>query len=162
MNRKKLTVYDYLHTKGNKQLSVLFVHNVEEAKAAEEAGIDMICTSHDSPDYGILTPFTDLKRIREAAPSCFMQSGGPRLPSSESEAIKLAHEYMAIGADCIYAGNYSYKFIKAMREENIPINGHVGLVIEPKWQTLYFSMVKLLKKLLVFLDTLWSFRMLES
>jgi 3-methyl-2-oxobutanoate hydroxymethyltransferase len=128
MNRKKLTVYDYLHTKGNKQLSVLFVHNVEEAKAAEEAGIDMICTSHDSPDYGILTPFTDLKRIREAAPSCFMQSGGPRLPSSESEAIKLAHEYMAIGADCIYAGNYSYKFIKAMREENIPINGHVGLV----------------------------------
>ena len=47
MSRKKLTVYDYLKSKGKRQLSVLFVHNVEEARAAEEAGIDMICTSHD-------------------------------------------------------------------------------------------------------------------
>ena len=36
MQRKKLTVYDYLKCKGKRQLSVLFVHNVEEAKAAEE------------------------------------------------------------------------------------------------------------------------------
>ena len=51
MKRKKLTVYDYLKCKGKRQLSVLFVHNVEEARAAEEAGIDMICTSHDAPQY---------------------------------------------------------------------------------------------------------------
>ena len=57
MKRKKLTVYDYLRTKGKRQLSVLFVHNVEEAKAAEEAGIDMICTSHDAPQYGVFATF---------------------------------------------------------------------------------------------------------
>ena len=40
MKRKKLTVYDYLKCKGKRQLSVLFVHSAEEARAAEEAGID--------------------------------------------------------------------------------------------------------------------------
>ena len=38
-----------LKSKGKRQLRVLFVHNVEEARAAEEANIDMICTAHDAP-----------------------------------------------------------------------------------------------------------------
>ena len=71
MNKKKLTVYDYLRCKGKRQLSVLAVFNVQEAEAAEEAGIDMICSSHDAPQYGVYTSFAELKRIREAAPSCF-------------------------------------------------------------------------------------------
>ena len=75
MSRKKLTVYDYLQCKGKRQLSVMFVHNADEAAAAEEAGIDMICTSHDAPQFGIFNSFDELKRIREAAPTCFMQSG---------------------------------------------------------------------------------------
>ena len=35
MSRKKLTVYDYLQCKGKRQLSVMFVHNADEAAAAE-------------------------------------------------------------------------------------------------------------------------------
>ena len=129
MTRKKLTVYDYLQSKGKRQLSALFVHNVEEAEAAEESGVDMICTANDIPQHGINTTFNELRRIREAAPSCFMQSGGgTEIPSSESEAIKLANKYISIGADCIYGGQYSCKWIKAMRAENIPINSHVGLI----------------------------------
>ena len=42
--------------------------------------------------------------------------------------MKLSHRYMEIGADVIYGGNWSYKWIRALREENIPINSHVGLV----------------------------------
>ena len=34
MSRKKLTVYDYLQCKGKRQLSVMFVHNADEAAAA--------------------------------------------------------------------------------------------------------------------------------
>ena len=64
MSRKKLTVHDYLKCKGKRQLSVIFVHNADEAAAAEEAGIDMICTSHDAPQYGIYNSFDELKRIR--------------------------------------------------------------------------------------------------
>ena len=128
MGRKKLTVYDYLKSKGNRQLSVMFVHNAEEAAAAEEANIDMICTSHDVPEFGIFNTFDELKRIRAAAPSCFMQSGGPLSGASEYEALKLSHKYMNIGADCMYGGNWSYKWIRALRDENIPINSHVGLI----------------------------------
>ena len=128
MNKKKLTVYDYLKSKGKRQLSVLAVFNVEEAKAAEEAGIDIICSSHDAPQYGIYTTFDELKRIREAAPNCFMQSGGPDVPASKYEALKLSHKYLSMGADCVYGGTWSYKWIRTLRAEGIPINGHVGLV----------------------------------
>ena len=128
MTRKKLTVYDYLRCKGKRQLSVLFVHSADEAMAAQEAGIDMICTSHDAPQYGIYNSFDELKRIREAAPSCFMQSGGAVNVASEYEAMKLAHKYLEVGADVVYGGTWSYKWIRALRDENIPINSHVGLV----------------------------------
>ena len=142
MKRKKLTVYDYLKCKGKRQLSVLFVHNVEEARAAEEAGIDMICTSHDAPQFGVYTTFEDLKRIREAAPSCFMQSGGAVAVASEYEAMKLSHKYMNIGADVIYGGNWSNKWEKALRAENIPINSHVGLIPgKATWIGGYLSLI---------------------
>jgi len=126
--RKKLTVYDYLKSKGKRQLSNLFVHSVEEAAAAEEAGIDYIVAAHDLPQFGINASLNDVKKIREVAPSCFMQSAGPIPPASEYEAIKFAHNYLSFGVDCIYVGNHSLKWIKAMRDENIPTIGHVGLI----------------------------------
>ena len=52
MSRKKLTVHDYLECKGKRQLSVIFVHNADEAAAAEEAGIDMICTRSEERRVG--------------------------------------------------------------------------------------------------------------
>ena len=128
MLKKKLTVKDYISNKGIKQISVIAVRNIEEALAAEEAGIDMICATHDAPDQGIYSSFDELKRIREAAPSCFMQSGGPIIPKSEYEAIKFALKYLSIGVDCVYGGLLSEKWIRAMRKEHIPINSHVGLV----------------------------------
>ena len=128
MVRKKLTVYDYLKSKGNRQLSNLFVHTEEEAAAAEEANIDFIVAAHDLPQFGIEASLNDVKKIRDIAPSCFMQSAGPIPPASEYEAIKYAHEYLSFGVDCIYVGNHSLKWIKAMRDENIPTIGHVGLI----------------------------------
>ena len=128
IQRKKLTVYDYLKSKGKRQLSNLFVHSVQEAAAAEEAGIDYIVAAHDLPQFGINASLNDVKKIREVAPSCFMQSAGPIPPSSEYEAIKFAHNYLSFGVDCIYVGNHSLKWIKAMRDENIPTIGHVGLI----------------------------------
>lgn len=128
MSRKKLTVYDFLKTKGKRQLSIMFVHNVDEARAAEEAGIDMICTGHDAPQFGIYTTFDDLKRIREAAPSCFMQSGAVVPCASSYEALKLCNRYMEIGADCVYGGAWSCKWIRELRDANIPVNSHVGLI----------------------------------
>ncbi len=126
--RKKLTVYDYLKSKGKRQLSNLFVHTIEEAAAAEEAGIDYIVAAHDLPQFGINASLNDVKKIIEVAPNCFMQSAGPIPPASEYEAIKFAHDYLSFGVDCIYVGNHSLKWIRAMRDENIPTIGHVGLI----------------------------------
>lgn len=39
MTKKKLTAYDLLQLKGKRQLSEVFVNNVEEASTAEEAGM---------------------------------------------------------------------------------------------------------------------------
>jgi len=128
MTRKKLTTYDYLASKGKRQLSNLFVHTVEEGAAAEEAGIDYIVAAHDVPKFGINATLDDVKKIREVAPNCYMQSGSSIPPASEYEAIKSAHEYLSFGVDCIYVGNHSLKFIKAMRRENIPTISHVGLI----------------------------------
>ena len=97
MTRKKLTTYDYLACKGKRQLSNLFVHTVDEAAAAEEAGIDYIVGAHDVPQYEINATLNDVKRMREAAPNCFMQSGSSIPPASEYEAIKSAHEYLSFG-----------------------------------------------------------------
>jgi len=80
------------------------------------------------PKFGINASLNDVKKIREVAPSCFMQSAGPTPPASEYEAIKYAHDYLSFGVDCIYVGNHSLKWIKAMRDENIPTIGHVGLI----------------------------------
>ena len=49
MNKKKLTVYDLLQLKGKRQIHDVYVNNVEEAVAAEEAGIDMIVTAYGMP-----------------------------------------------------------------------------------------------------------------
>lgn len=134
MNRKRLTVYDFLKCKGQRQLSIMFVHNVEEARAAEEAGIDMICTGHDAPQFGIYTTFEDLKRIRQAAPGCFMQTGAAVRCASVEEALRLCNQYMDIGADCVYGGSWSCEWIRKLRDANIPINSHVGLIpVKATW-----------------------------
>jgi 3-methyl-2-oxobutanoate hydroxymethyltransferase len=57
-----------------------------------------------------------------------MQSGGAVRVASEYEAMKLSHKYLDIGADVVYGGNWSYKWIRALRDEFVPINSHVGLV----------------------------------
>ena len=46
MTKKKLTVYELLKLKGKKQIHEVYVNNVEEAAAAEEAGMDMIVTAY--------------------------------------------------------------------------------------------------------------------
>ena len=77
MNKKKLTVYELLNLKGKKQIHDVYVNNVEEAIAAEEAGIDMIVTAYGMPQHGIFGTFEDVKRIREAAPNTHLMSAAP-------------------------------------------------------------------------------------
>ena len=70
MSRKKLTVYDYLQCKGKRQLSVMFVHNADEAAAAEEAGIDrfvLLMMLHNLVFIILLMNLSEYARLHQLA-----------------------------------------------------------------------------------------------
>ena len=126
--KKKLTVYDLLQLKNKKQIHEVFVNNVEEAIAAEEAGMDIIVAAYGMPWHGIYNTLDDVKRIREAAPNTHIMSAAPeRSFASETEAIKAAYLLMTIGCDSFYTNNSS-KIVTALKRENVPVISHVGLV----------------------------------
>jgi 3-methyl-2-oxobutanoate hydroxymethyltransferase len=128
MAKKKLTAYHLLQHKGKGQLSEVFVNNPEEAAAAEEAGVDILATSYDAPQFGIFSTFDDMKRIREACSNTHLMMGPPYMSyASPTEAIRASYELMKLGADSVYTPN-SVDFIRAMRRENIPVISHVGLI----------------------------------
>ncbi len=116
---KKLTVEDILALKGKRQLIELLVTTPEEARAAEEVGIDVLITGY---------PFPETKDIRAAAPNTFLIMGIPHgTCASEADAISAGFERLKIGADAVYT-DASTQFISAMSREGIPVIGHVGLV----------------------------------
>src|SRR6056300_1076481 len=128
MNKKKLTVYDLLQLKGKKQIHDVYVNNVEEAVAAEEAGMDMIVTAYGMPQHGIYGTFEDVQRIREAAPNTHLMSAAPeRSFATEDEAVRAAYKLLSIGCDSFYTNN-STNIIKALYREKVPVISHVGLI----------------------------------
>ena len=104
------------------------MNSVEEAAAAEEAGMDMIVTAYGMPWHGIHGTLDDVKRIRDAAPNTHLMSAAPeRSFASSTEAIQAAYKLMTIGCDSFYTNN-SAQLIKDLRQENVPVISHVGLV----------------------------------
>ena len=126
--KKKLTVYDLLNLKGVKQIHEVYVNNVEEAIAAEEAGVDMICTAYDMPHHGIFGKLEDVKRIREAAPNTHLMSAAPEKSyATADEAVRAAYKLLSIGCDSFYTNNSS-SIIKNLRKEKVPVISHIGLI----------------------------------
>ncbi len=113
------TVADLQSWKGERQLTNVYVDSVEEAAAAEQAGIDII-TVQDSL----------MKReIRQAAPTAFMVVG-----IEYGVSAVTADDYMRAGFAALNAGGdavwsaASLDTISRMRGEGIPVVGHVGLI----------------------------------
>ncbi len=126
--KKKLTVYDLLNLKGVKQIHEVYVNNVEEAIAAEEAGVDMICTAYDMPHHGIFGKLEDVKRIREAAPNTHLMSAAPEKSyATADEAVRAAYKLLSIGCDSFYTNNSS-SIVKNLRKEKVPVISHICLI----------------------------------
>ncbi len=66
MQDKRPTVADLLAMKGKRQLSMLRVETLEEAEAAQKAGIDMLSVPPDLLDAGVPGGRADLLRVRRA------------------------------------------------------------------------------------------------
>ncbi len=112
------TVADLLSMKGKRQLTMLRVTTLEEAEAAEKAKIDMV-----SVPPALLGPV-----FREAAPSPFAVPGleyGDYV--SAEEYLREAFKALKAGGDAVYCAA-GLSTIRRMREEGIPVCGHVGLI----------------------------------
>ena len=119
---RNYTVKDLRDLIGKRVLTETVPFSIEEAIAAEEAGIDTMKVRFDpnNPDLAI--------SIRRAAPNTFMAFSVPLIAAaSEEEAVRLAYKAMEIGADAVMC-QWSPKFISAAAEAGIPVQGHAGLV----------------------------------
>jgi 3-methyl-2-oxobutanoate hydroxymethyltransferase len=112
------TVADILALKGKRQLSMLRVTTLEEAAAAEAAGIEMV-----SVPPALLGP-----EFREAAPSVFAVPGleyGDFITAEDY--LRAAFKAVRGGGDAVYCAA-SLGIIRRLRDEGIPVCSHVGLI----------------------------------
>eukprot|EP01037_Dinobryon_pediforme_P015229 gene15229-15375_t len=118
MTAKRPTVADIRALKGKRQMSMLYVETLDEARAAAAAGIDML--SIIDP---VWTP-----EMRVAAGNCFVQVGllYGELCTYE-DYLRAAHGAIKIGGDCVYCAA-STDTISKLAAEGIPVVGHVGLI----------------------------------
>ncbi len=119
MARSRPTVHDLRAMKGKRQLTMLRVMTLEEAEAAERAGIDIVSI----PPELLLDP-----RYRDAAPSLFSMPGENFFEiGTDDDFVRWAFKMYKASADAVYC-SASYATIKRMADEAIPVIGHVGLI----------------------------------
>lgn len=119
MTRKRPTVADLRALKGKGQLTMLRIFTLEEAAAAEEAGIDVVSIPPDlatHPDY------------RKVAPTLFSMTGmDHRETGTREDYLRFAGRMLMAGADALYCSG-GLGTVKFLADEHIPVVGHVGLV----------------------------------
>ena len=118
MSRTRPTVADLQAEKGKRQRTNVYVESVDEARAAEEGGIDLI-TVQDS----LMTP-----QFRAVAPGAFIVVGldyGKVVTTDDY--LRAAFQALNHGADAVWSAA-SLETISRMRAEGIPVVGHVGLI----------------------------------
>ena len=120
--RKKYTVFDLQQLKGKRCLTHIHVKSPEEAAAADEAGVDLMSCSFDSP-----AAQSRLPGLVTAAPNSFLSAATPHGLASAEEAIRVAVRALEIGASSVYCSASPF-IIEAMAREGIPVVGHLGLV----------------------------------
>lgn len=116
-NRK--TIAELRALRGERQLAMLRVETLEEAEAAERAGIDMVSVP---PELMLETAF------REAAPTVFAIPGVNFFEVGTSDDfVRWAFRLYKAGADAVYC-SAGTRTIRQLAEEGIPVCGHVGLI----------------------------------
>ena len=119
---RNYTVRDLRAAKGRKVLVETLPFSPEEAAAAEEAGIDAMKVRFDPRQPA------PAAAIRRAAPNTFMAFSVPLVAAAGAdEAVRLAYEAMALGADAVMC-QWSPRFVAAAAEAGVPVQGHAGLV----------------------------------
>ena len=119
---RNYTVKDIIDLKGDRQLTQTLPFTSNEAKAAEDAGIDLINTR-----FNYFKQETAIE-IRKSASKTFMSFVIPLLSvPTKDDALKHSYKAMELGADgIIFQGSLNH--IEALSNAGIPVQGHIGLV----------------------------------
>lgn len=119
MARKKPTVADLRALKGKGQLTMLRIFTLEEAEAAEQAGIDIVSLPEDLVTH---------PRYRKVAPTLFSMTGQTHLEyGTRDDYRRFAGRVLNAGADAVYCSG-GLETVRFLAEDHIPVVGHVGLV----------------------------------
>ena len=119
MTRKKPTIADLRALKGKGQLTMLRVMTLDEAAAAEQAGIDIV----SAPSELVTHPL-----YRQVAPTLFSMTGLTHLEAgTRDDYLRWACKVMQAGADAVYCSG-GLGTVEHVAREHIPVVGHVGLV----------------------------------
>ena len=119
---RNYTVKDIIDLKSDRQLTQTLPFTPNEAKAAEDAGIDLINTR-----FNYFKQETAIE-IRKSASKTFMSFVIPLLSvPTKDDALKHSYKAMELGADgIIFQGSLNH--IEALSNAGIPVQGHIGLV----------------------------------
>ena len=119
---RNYTVKDIIDLKGDRQLTQTLPFTPNEAKAAEDAGIDLMNTR-----FNYVKQETAIE-IRNSASKTFMSFVIPLLSvPTKDDALKHSYKAMELGADgIIFQGSLNH--IEALSNAGIPVQGHIGLV----------------------------------
>ena len=119
---RNYTVKDIIDLKGDIQLTQTLPFFPNEAKAAEDAGIDLMNTR-----FNYFKQETAIE-IRKSASKTFMSFVIPLLSvPTKDDALKHSYKAMELGADgIIFQGSLNH--IEALSNAGIPVQGHIGLV----------------------------------
>ena len=119
---RNYTVKDIIDLKGDRQLTQTLPFTQNEAKAAEDAGIDLMNTR-----FNYVKQETAIE-IRNSASKTFMSFVIPLLSvPTKDDALKHSYKAMELGADgIIFQGSLNH--IEALSNAGIPVQGHIGLV----------------------------------
>ena len=116
---KRLTVRDLLDQRGKHQFAMLRVETLEEAEAAERAGVELLSV----PPAMIMD-----RRFREVAPTAFAFPGDNFYEIGDTaDFLKWAFPLYKHGADAFYCSG-SLQTVRAMADHGLPVCGHVGLI----------------------------------
>jgi 3-methyl-2-oxobutanoate hydroxymethyltransferase len=119
MTRTTPTVADLRALKGQRQLTMLRYETLDEARAAEAAGIDIASVSPELVSH---------PAYRDAAPGVFSMTGLPHTQAGTADDyLRFAGKMLTAGADALYC-SASLQTVEYLAQEHIPIVGHVGLV----------------------------------
>ena len=122
LSLRNYTVKDIIDLKGDRQLTQTLPFTPNEAKAAEDAGIDLINTR-----FNYFKQETAIE-IRKSASKTYMSFVIPLLSvPTKDDALKHSYKAMELGADgIIFQGSLNH--IEALSNAGIPVQGHIGLV----------------------------------